>query len=216
MTSEKPASYTGLFGWVRRLKDWVEGLAEKPYALPALFILAFTESIFFPIPADVLLMALCVSLPRQSFRFALVCTAGSVLGAMGGYGIGYGLWYTAAGEFSSLAQFFFDTIPAFNPENFETVGEAYQTYDAWTVFIAGFTPLPYKVVTITAGIFKIDVLVFLGMSLLSRGLRFGLVGALFFFFGKPIKTFIDKYLEILSILFVILLIGGFLALKYVF
>ncbi len=219
ITSQNVPSYTGLFGWIRRLKDWVEGIADKPYAIPALLVLALAESIFFPIPVDVLLIALCVGRPRKSFWFATLCTLGSVVGGALGYVIGYYLWYNTGGDgvtFSALAQFFFDKIPGFTPETFARVQEAYEAYGFWTVLVAGFTPLPYKVVTITAGVFNINFVVFLVASIAGRAARFFLVAALFFFFGAPIKKFIDKNLEVLSVVFVVLLIGGFLALKYLF
>lgn len=210
--SQAPPKRPGLF---RRLNSWVERLAEGPNGVRALFLLAVAESIFFPIPVDVLLIALCVGIPARSFRFALVCTIGSVLGGILGYQIGAWLWYDATGEFSRLAIFFLDVVPGFTEETFEAVQSLYREYDFIAVFAAGFTPLPYKVFTITAGVFDVSLPVFTLASLVSRAGRFFLVGALFYFFGAPIKRFIDKYLEILSIAFLILLIGSFLLLKYV-
>ncbi len=212
-TTEKDR-YSGLFGWVHRIKDWVESLATKPYGVPALALLAFTESIFFPIPPDVLLMALCVGLPKRSLWFALVCTIGSVVGGAFGYGIGHFLWYDAAGGFSGFAQFFFTHIPGFTNEVFNRAGELYRQYDFWAVMVAGLTPVPYKVATITAGVFELNFVVFMLASVASRALRFFLIGALFYFFGRAIKAFIDKYLEILSVLFVVLLVGGFLVIRW--
>lgn len=205
-----------LFAWVRRLQAWVERLADGPHGVRALFLLAAAESIFFPVPVDVLLIALCVSLPTRSFRFAAVCSVGSVLGGFFGYEVGAWLWYDGAGQFSGLAVFFMEVIPGFTEETFHTVQSLYQEYDFVAVFAAGFTPLPYKVFTITAGVFEVSLPVFLLASLVSRAARFFLVGALFHFYGAPIKRFIDKYLEIISIVFLVLLIGGFFALKYAF
>ncbi|HRK73199.1 MAG TPA: VTT domain-containing protein [Rhodothermales bacterium] len=206
--------YSGPFGWIHRIKDWVESLAAKPYGVPALALLAFCESIFFPIPPDVLLMALCVGLPKRSLWFAFVCTVGSVAGGIFGYGIGHFLWYDAAGMFSGFAQFFFDHIPGFTTEVFEHAGALYREYDFRAVMVAGLTPVPYKVATITAGVFNLNFVVFMLASAASRALRFFLIGALFYFFGRAIKAFIDKYLEILSVLFVILLVGGFLVIRW--
>jgi membrane protein YqaA with SNARE-associated domain len=202
------------FVLMRRLQAWVEHLADGQHAAWALFLLAAAESIFFPIPVDVLLIALCVSLPSKSFRFATICTVGSVLGGFFGYQIGSFLWYDGTGQFSRLALFFLDVIPGFTESTFEAVQELYREYDFWAVFAAGFTPLPYKVFTITAGVFDISLPVFLVASVISRAGRFFLVGALFYFFGAPIKAFIDKYLELLSIAFLLLLIGGFFLIKY--
>jgi membrane protein YqaA with SNARE-associated domain len=201
---------------MRKLQDWVEHLADRPYAVPALFGLAVAESIFFPIPVDILLIAICVSRPKSSFKFATICTVGSVLGGVVGYGIGSVLWYeVGTTTFSGLANFFFDTVPGFSEETFVRVQDLYREYDFLAIFAAGFTPLPYKVFTITAGVFKISVPVFVLASILSRAGRFFLVGGLFFLFGEPIKRFIDKYLELLSIAFLVLLVGGFVLLKYI-
>lgn len=213
-------SYSGLFGWLHWLKDWVESLARRRYAVAALFFVALIESIFFPIPVDVLLIALCVGLPRRSLYFAMICTLGSVTGAALGYALGFLAWYnvTEGGvmEFSALAMFFFNNVPGFTVEVFEQVGVLYRDHDFWAIFVAGFTPLPYKVFTVTAGVFHLSFPVFLIASFFSRAGRFFLVAALFYFFGAPIKRFIDKYLELLTVLFMILLIGGFVLLRFVF
>lgn len=190
-------------------------MADGAHAAWTLFIMGVAESIFFPIPVDVLLIALCVSLPPKSFRFAAICTVGSVLGGFFGYQIGSFLWYDGAGQFSRLAVFFLDVIPGFTESTFEAVQGLYREYDFVAVFAAGFTPLPYKVFTVTAGVFDISLPVFLLASVASRAARFFLVGALFYYFGAPIKRFIDKYLEMLSIAFLVLLIAGFVLLKYV-
>ena len=232
--SESADRYGGLFGWVRWLYDWTEDLARSRYSLYLLVIVAAAESIFFPIPVDVLLIALCVGRPRRSLFFAGLCTIGSVAGAVGGYAIGYWMWYAtgtaaaaagAAGsaaahgaatpEFSSIAQFFFETVPGFSEERFFRVQELYRQYEFWAIFTAGFTPLPYKVFTVTAGVFSLPLHTFLIASLLSRAGRFFLVGGLFMAFGARIKSFVDRYLEALSVAFVVLLIGGFVVLKYI-
>jgi membrane protein YqaA with SNARE-associated domain len=201
---------------MRRLQSWVEHLADQPYAVPALFGLAVAESIFFPIPVDVLLIAICVSRPKSSFFYSMICTVGSVLGGVGGYAVGMWLWYEAGTtSFSGLATFFFENVPGFTEAAFGRVQDLYRDYDFIAIFAAGFTPLPYKVFTITAGVFQISFPVFVLASVLSRAGRFFLVGGLFFFFGEPIKRFIDKYLEVLSIAFLVLLIAGFVVLKYV-
>ena len=211
-------SYSGPVGWLYLLKDWVEGLADRKFAVGILFALAFCESIFFPIPVDVLLIALCVSIPSRSFWFAAVCTVGSVIGAFGGYAIGYWLWYEGVGDaqsYSGIATFFFEHLPGFTEHNFEAVAQKYHELGFWAIFTGGFTPLPFKVFTISGGIVQLNLATFFVASLLSRASRFFLVAALFHFFGEQIKGFIDKHLGWLSALFVVLLVAGFVALKYV-
>ena len=139
--------------------DWVLGLAEKPMGSFYLVLLAFAESSFFPIPPDVLLMALCLGARKKCFKFALYCSSGSILGGIFGYGIGHYLWWSS-GEFSALAHFFFEYIPGFDHEKFSSIRELYNSYNFWIVFTAGFTPIPYKIITITAGCFNINFFIF--------------------------------------------------------
>jgi len=193
----------------RRLYDWVLHWAGHRHAVWALFLLAFSEASCFPIPPDVLLIAMCVAAPKSAHRYALVTTAGSVGGGLLGYGIGYGFWEVVNG-------FFFEYLApvGFTPENFARVQTAYQDHAFWAVFTAGFTPIPYKVFTIAAGVFDIGVPVFLLASLLGRAGRFFLVAELIRWVGAPIMPFIEKYLGWLTIAFVILLILGFYVLKH--
>ena len=194
---------------IRRLYDWVLHWAETPYGGPALFLLALVESSVFPVPPDVLLIALCIALPSRAWRFALLASAGSVLGGLIGYGIGWGAWPV-------VNSFFFDYIPGFTPAVFEKVQGLFAEYDFWVVFTAGFTPIPYKVITIGSGVFKINLPVFVIASLVSRSLRFFLVAWLLRRYGPGMRDFIDRYFNLLSIVFVVVLVGGFLLLKYVF
>ena len=173
----------------------------------ALFLFAFAESSFFPIPPDVLLIALCIGATARSFRFSAICLVGSIVGAIAGYGIGYFLWQTPSGEYTAIANFFF--VHVFTEESFLRVQNLYNQYNFWIVFTAGFTPLPYKLFTISGGLFHIDFIMFIIASVVSRGLRFFLIGVLIWKFGSPIKTFIDKYFNILAIVFTVLLIGSF-------
>jgi membrane protein YqaA with SNARE-associated domain len=199
------------------LKDWTERLAAKPYALPALFFLSLAESSFFPIPPDVLLIALCVSLPLMSFKFAAICTIGSVLGGVLGFFIGYALWYDLnTQEYTALANLFFTYIPGFTLERFDAMKELYTRHDFWIVFAAGFTPIPYKIFTISSGLFGISLPMFIIASAIGRGGRFFLVALLFRLYGAKIKSYLDKYLEQLTLAFLVLFILGFIALKYVF
>ena len=173
----------------------------------ALFLFALAESSFFPIPPDVLLIALCLGVTSRSFRYGAICLSGSIVGAMIGYAIGFFCWQNTAGEYTALANWFFAHV--FSLESFFTVGELYDKYNFWIVFTAGFTPLPYKIFTITGGLFHINFAMFIFASIISRGLRFMLIAALIWKFGAPIKSFIDKYFNLLAIAFTVLLIGSF-------
>jgi len=192
-------------GKLRGLYDWVEHFAETPYGLWALFLLAFAESSFFPVPPDVLLIALAVSIPARALRYALVCSVGSVLGGMFGYLIGYQFM-----EFIGFGILNFYGLT----DKYESVAELYNRYNAWAVGIAGFTPIPYKVFTISAGAFKINFLVFLLASVVSRSARFFLVAGLIYMFGEQIRTFIERYFNILAVLFVLLLVAGFILIGF--
>lgn len=190
---------------IRRLYDWVLSWADSPYGSWALGILAFAESSFFPVPPDVLLIALSVSKPKKAFRYALICSIGSIVGGMFGYFLGL-KFFKLVGEpilkFYGVMDYYF------------RIQVLYQQYSAWAVGIAGFTPIPYKVFTIAAGAFQISFFVFLFASTISRSARFFLVSALIWKFGKRIKEFIEKYFNLATIIFVALLIGGFLIIKY--
>ncbi|UCF36893.1 MAG: DedA family protein, partial [Acidobacteriota bacterium] len=189
---------------VRRMYDWVLSFAESPYGPWALFLIAFAESSFFPIPPDVLLIALCIGVPLRSFRFAAISTVGSVLGAAVGYLLGLE-FYEVIG--SRIIEFYSAA------DRYAQVKALYEQYDAIAVGIAGFTPIPYKVFTIAAGAFQINFVTFMVASLVSRGARFFLVAGLIRWLGPGIKTYIDRYFNLLTVVFVILLIGGFLIVK---
>jgi membrane protein YqaA with SNARE-associated domain len=169
---------------IRKIYDWVLHWAETPYGPWALFILAFCESSFFPIPPDVLLIALAVGLPTRAFRFALVCSVGSLLGGCFGYLIG---WQFMTGFGDRIIEFYGLA------SKFEMIREQYQRYNAWIVFTAGFTPIPYKLITISAGTFKVNFPIFFVASAVSRSARFFLVSALIYRYGPQIRGFIDRY-----------------------
>jgi len=192
---------------LRGLYDWVLHWAATPYGTWALFLLALSESSFFPIPPDVLLIALAVVIPEKSLKYALICSVGSVLGGCLGYLIGW-QFMTSMGE----------RIISFYGLNQKVayIAELYSAYDAWAIGIAGFTPIPYKVFTISAGAFKINFWVFLLASIVSRSARFFLVGGLIYIFGSHIKSFIDRYFDILAIAFTVLLVAGFIVIKFFF
>jgi membrane protein YqaA with SNARE-associated domain len=192
---------------LRRLYDWVIKWAQTPYGMIALFLLAFCESSFFPIPPDVLLIAMAVAVPPKALKYAAVCSVGSVLGGILGYLIG---WQFMASLGTKIVEFYGLM------DKYDYIRELYQQYDAWAVGIAGFTPIPYKVFTISAGAFDINFWVFVVASAVSRSARFFLVGGLVYVFGPSIQTFIDKYFNILAVSFTVLLVVGFVAIKYLF
>ncbi len=194
--------------WHRRLYNWVIHFANTPHGEKALFALSFAESSFFPIPPDVLLAPLTLGAPKKWFRFAMVCSIASVLGGILGYGIGMFLWIRiGAWVFAHLGAL------GFTEQNFATFQDWYNQFDFWIVFTCGFTPLPYKVCTITAGIAEISFIGFLIASITSRSARFFLVAGLFGWKGESIRPFIEKYFNWLSLAFVLLLVGGFAAIK---
>ena len=190
---------------IRRLYDWTVGWAERPGSSWALFFIAFAESSFFPIPPDVLLIALCVGAAKKSFRFALICSAGSVLGGMFGYLIGYGAWHAVKDLF----------IPyVFSQAIFDKVQVLYQQNAFLSVLTAAFTPIPYKVFTVAGGVFEVNFLTLVGASILGRSARFFLVGGILFYFGPKVKVLLEKYFDWFAWALLALGIGGFVALKY--
>jgi membrane protein YqaA with SNARE-associated domain len=195
---------------LKSLYNWVLSWAQSPFGGWALFALAFAESSFFPIPPDVLLIALGISVPAKSFRYALICSIGSVLGGMFGYLIGWQLWQW-------VGDFFFNYLGflKFTRENFDKVQQLYNQNAFWAVFTAAFTPIPYKVFTIAGGVFKIDFSIFVLASVIGRSLRFFAVATVIRFGGAPAKQFIDRYFNLLTIAFLVLLVLGFLVIKLV-
>lgn len=207
------------FQWLRGLYDWTLQWAETPYGTPALFLLAFVEASFFPVPPDVLLMALALGHPRRALRFASVCTAGSVLGGVLGWYIGLGLWAgmgvpPACPEFGGGA-LLFEGIPGFSCEKFGTVADYYQDNAGMALFTAAFTPIPYKVFTIAAGVFHVSLPTLVIASVAGRGARFFGVAGLIRLFGPQVKSFIERRFELMTLLFTALLLGGFVLVKYV-
>jgi membrane protein YqaA with SNARE-associated domain len=191
---------------VRRLYDWVLSWAETPYGVAALFVLAVAESSFFPIPPDVLLIALGLSIPTKALRYALWCTVGSVLGGVIGYFLGFALW-------SSVEPLI---IPAlFSAEKFAKVAGLYNEYGVPVVFAAGFTPIPYKVFTVAAGVAEINLPAFIATSFVGRGARFFLVAVVIRRYGVQAKDFIDRYFNLVTLAFTVLLVGAFVLLKIV-
>lgn len=189
----------------RRLYDWTLGLAHRPHGTLALFLISFAESSFFPVPPDVLQIALSLERRSRAFWYALVSTIGSVLGGIFGYAIGWGLWHLVRG-------FFFRFI--FSEETFNLVVRKYEENAAEVIFGAAFTPIPYKIFTVAAGVCSISLTVLIVASIVGRGLRFFIVATLIWAFGPPIRRFIDRYFNLLCLVLGALAIGGFVALKF--
>lgn len=190
---------------LRKMYDWTMHWAKTPQAPYALFGVAFIESSFFPIPPDVLLIAMVASDRSKWFRDAFICTCGSVLGALLGYYIGWE-FYETAGKWIVTTYHL--------QQHVEVVGKMYADNAFGAIFTAAFTPIPYKVFTIAAGLFKISIPVLVGASIVGRAGRFFLVAGLLRLFGKKISSFIEKYFDILSLVFVFGIVGGYLAIKY--
>lgn len=186
----------------RRLYDWVLSLAETSYGTWALFWISFAESSFFPIPPDVLLAPLCLGSRTRSLWFAAVTTIGSVLGALLGYAIGYWLIDYAV------------MIPSISLEKIEGLKNEFDARGQWYVLIAALTPIPFKLLTITAGAAKMSIPIFLVACVIGRAARFFLVAGIIRAIGPRAIPLIDKYFNLLCILFVVLLAGGFVAVKY--
>ena len=171
---------------LRTLYDWILQWAEKPHAGVALFLLAMIEASVFPIPPDVLLIAMSISTPDRALFFAFLASLGSVFGGALGYMIGLVLW-------GALAEIFFSYVPGFTPEVFAQVQGYFEQYDYLVVFAAGFSPIPYKIFTIGAGVFEINFITFMLASVVSRSARFFLVAWLLKRYGGPMQIFIDRY-----------------------
>jgi len=201
-----PGSMVPRWAVHRRMYDWVLSWAHRRHGTAALALLSFAESSFFPIPPDVLQIALTLERRERAFFYAGVSAVASVLGGLAGYLIGWAAW-------QAVDQFFFAYV--FSEETFHKVEGLYREHDFWCVFIAAFTPIPYKVFTIAAGVFQIAVVPFIIASVVGRAGRFFLVAALLWKFGAPMKTFIEKYFNLLTIVFTLLLVGAFALLKLV-
>ena len=192
---------------IRALYDWVIRLAQHRQAIPAMGVVSFLESSIFPIPPDVMLVPMVLANRQKAFLIATVCTVTSVLGGLLGYAIGY---------------YFFETIGAWVVKTYgmqaglDTFRAGFERYGTWIILIKGATPIPYKLVTIASGAAHFDLWTFLWASIVTRGARFFLVAWLLWKYGEPIRAFIEKRLTLLTWLFLIALIGGFVAFRYLF
>lgn len=206
-TAEKSDSFQGTRRTrnpIRRLYDWVLGWADKPHGAWALAALSFSEASFFPVPPDVLLIALGLSRPRRAFWYATICSLASVAGGIAGYLIGWKL-YDLVGQ---------PIISFYNLEHkFADITLWFDKWGVWMVGAAGFTPIPYKVFTIASGVVGLNFWLFLAASAISRSARFFIVSTLIRLFGEKARRFIDKYFNLLTLVFVVMLVLGFLAIR---
>jgi len=192
---------------MRRLYDWVMRLAQHPRAIPAMGVVSFAESSFFPIPPDVMLVPMVLANRHKAFTIALVCTVTSVLGGLLGYAIGYYLSQTIGAW----------VIKTYGLQaGMEKFRDEFARWGIWVIMIKGLTPIPYKVVTIASGAAHFDLFTFVWASIVTRGARFFLVAALLWKYGEPIRTFIEKRLTLVMWAFLIALVGGFVAVKFLF
>ena len=191
---------------MRRMYDWMMGLAGSPRAPWALAVVSFIESSFFPIPPDVMLIPMILAQRAKAFLYATICLAGSVIGGVAGYAIGYYL-FDLIGE-PVLRVYGYG-------EKYQQTADLFNEWGPWILIAKGWTPFPYKVLTIAAGAFKMSIVPFILASIVARAMRFYLVAALLYWFGEPIRDFIEKRLSLVTTAFVVLLVGGFVAIKYV-
>jgi len=190
---------------LQRLYDRLLAMAAGPHALWALVAVAFAESSFFPIPPDVLLIPMILARPRDAWRLAAICTLTSVAGGVLGYAIGY--WgFDLIGR--SILEFY-HAMP-----RYDALKAGFDRWGVWIIILKGMTPIPYKLVTITSGALHFDFAAFVGASIVSRSIRFFLVGLLLWWFGPTVRDFIERRLMLVTSVFAIALVGGFAILRY--
>jgi len=192
--------------FVRACYDWTLSWAKTKYASLALFLIAFAESSFFPVPPDVLLIPMVIAERKKWLQIAVICSVGSVLGALLGYFIGYQFYELIGQKIVDL----YNLQPAV-----DIVSAKYHEHAFIAIFTAAFTPIPFKVFTIVAGLVKISVVTLVFASAIGRSARFFAVAILIRIFGEKIQYFIEKYFNLLTIIFTILLIGGFFCIKFI-
>lgn len=190
---------------LRRMYDWTMRLAARPNALPALGVVSFIESSFFPIPPDAMMLPMVLARPDRAWTIALVATVTSVVGGIAGYAIGYYLFETVGRSVIELYGY---------QNGFEAFRAAYAEWGLWIILVKGMTPIPYKIVTIASGAAAFDFPLFVIASIVTRGARFFLVAALLKYFGPPIREFVERRLTLVTTVFVVCLVGGFVAVKY--
>ena len=189
---------------MRRLYDWVMGLAQHRFAIPLMGLVSFAESSFFPIPPDVMLVPMVLANRKKAFTIAAVCTVCSVIGGLLGYAIGF---------------YFFETLGAWVVKTYglqaglERFREQFAHWGTWVILIKGLTPIPYKIVTIASGAARFDFLTFMAASIVTRGARFFIVAALLRLFGTQVRDFIERRLTLVTSAVAAGVVGGFLVLR---
>lgn len=192
--------------WLRSLYAWVIHWAEKPGALKGLAILSAAEAIFFPIPVDPMILAMGTAKPKKALWYAFVATVFSVTGALIGYWLGYTFW-------NATQDFFYQYV--FSEKNFNLVLKQFQDNAFLAIFLAGFTPIPFKVFTLAAGVAHLSMIPFVTGCIAGRAGRYFIIGGLLYFFGPPIRDFIEKYLERISLITSVVVVAAFLIYKFI-
>ncbi len=192
---------------MRRLYDWMMRMAGHERAPHVLAIVSFIESSIFPIPPDVMLIPMALKNRAKAWYYAALCTLASVIGGVAGYAIGYYLL-----EYVGMPIIRLYGVEA----KWQQLAELFKEWGVWVLLIKGPTPFPFKILTIFAGAAHMNLAAFIGASILSRALRFFLVAGLIYYYGDPIREFIERRLNLLATLFAIVLIGSFVAIKFLF
>jgi membrane protein YqaA with SNARE-associated domain len=191
---------------MKKLYDWMMRTAAGPKAPHALAAVSFAESSFFPIPPDVMLIPMVLANRSKAWWYATVATVASVFGGIAGYAIGYFLYQTLGTKILGLYGY---------ADSYEQVSKLFNEWGVWILIAKGWTPFPYKVLTIMAGVAQMAIVPFIVASIIARAMRFYLVAGLLYFYGEPIRDFIEKRLTLLTTLLVVGLVGGFIAVRYV-
>lgn len=190
---------------MKRLYDWTLSLAARPRATWALAAVSFAESSFFPVPPDVLLVPMALARPQKALFYALVCTLSSVAGGIAGYAIG-ALLYESVGQWLINAYGYGERLDEFR--------QLYAQWGAWIILLKGLTPIPYKLVTIASGFAGYDLLAFILLSLVTRGIRFYVIAGLLRRFGAPIRRFLDRHFGVAILAVIAITVGGFVLARY--
>lgn len=204
-----------MYNPIKNIYDWVISLSNSKNAKISLGFISYCEAIFFPIPPDVLFIPLCLGKKKNILSFFIICSFCSILGGITGYLIGYSIWWDDFKQFSIIAEAFFLYIPGFSESGFYSLKSQYDLYGFWIIFTAGFTPIPYKIFTISAGAFSISLPIFIIASGISRSLRFLILAILLYKFGENIRDFIERYFNLLAVIFTLILLVGFLLIRII-